>query len=65
MMKMAKYHVTVERVMRDVLTVDAEDEADAVAQSDALFVERHGEHDYDETTNTVEDAPDDAVVDEF
>jgi hypothetical protein len=61
---MAKYHVTVERVMRDVLTIEADDEDEAGERADAMFCELHGEHDYDNTTTEVEDADDDAELSE-
>lgn len=60
---MPRYHVTVERVMRDVLTVEAESEEDAAEQADAAFCELHGEHDYDHTETSVEEADDDAELD--
>lgn len=48
------YTVTVERVMRDTIEVEADDEDEAVELADAEFCERHGEHEYDETTTTLE-----------
>ena len=59
---MPKYHVTVERTMRDTLTVEADGEDDAVEKAEAMFCELHGEHGYDETFSEVEDANDDAEL---
>jgi len=61
---MPRYHVTVERTMRDVLTVEADDEDGAIQRAEAMFCELHGEHAYDETYSEVENADDDAELDE-
>ena len=60
---MGRYHVTVERVMRDVLTVEAEDEDEAAEMASDMFCDLHGEHEYDHTEETVEVADDDAELD--
>jgi hypothetical protein len=61
-MTMPRYHVTVERTMRDVLTVEADDEDDAAERAETMFCELHGEHDYDDTFSWVENADDDAEL---
>ena len=61
---MSKYHVTVERTMRDTLTVEADCEDDAIQRAETMFCELHGEHAYDETYSEVENAEDDAELDE-
>jgi hypothetical protein len=50
--------------MRDTLTVEADDEDSAIQQAEAMFCELHGEHAYDETYSEVENADDDAELDE-
>lgn len=60
---MPKYHVTVERIMRDTFTVEANNDEQAEEIAHDIFVEAHGEHEHDETSVEVEDAADDCETD--
>ena len=55
---MPTYTVTVRRTMRDDFTIEADSEEEAAASADEQFCELHGEHEYDHTETTVEEAAD-------
>lgn len=61
---MSTYTITVERVMRDTFEIEADTEDEARDAAHEEFCEAHREHEYDETSVTVDSSDEDDADDE-